>query len=178
MPIKFPFTFSERRKEKMKLRPDIPELAYEVFVLKNGDAFMYDINHKQDSEEGEWFLTKLIEGAKLPPLVPYMESFNLLKELLIVTGLNTSWLVPSLVLENILSVIYRAKGNLSDPLRLHYKGKPYSYKMVRITKIPQLESDFQSLIGEDINQQLVSSVVRTREGKNISRSPIEKLIKY
>jgi len=154
-------------------------MEYEIFVLKNRDAFIYDVNHKKDSDEVDWFLNKLVEGAKLPPIITYSDSFNLVKELLLVTGINTGLLVPSLIVENILATLYRTKGKLSDPLRLNYKGKPYNYKMVRITKIPQLESTFQSLIGEDIGQQLVSSILRTRQGKKEGReSPIEKVIKY
>ena len=43
--------------------------------------------------------------------------------------------------------------------------------------MPELNSTFTSLIGEDINNQLVASILRKREGIPDRESPVEKIIK-
>lgn len=181
VPIKLEFEFSERYKKSFKLSPEIPEFDYEVFVLRNGDAFVYDTNHKQSVDDMNWFMSKLIEGAKLPPTVSYDEVFQLFTRALQITKIDAGLGVPSLILEFLASELLRNRRNMSEPFRMVYDGKknsPYDYRMVRITKLPEQNSTFTSLMGEDIKQQLVSSVLRTREGKKDRITPIEKVIKY
>jgi len=84
-----------------------------------------------------------------------------------------------LTLEFLLSELFRNKRNTSESFRNAYTGKNgYDYRMVRITKIPEMNSTFTGLLGEDINQQIVSAVLKGREGKDEKVSPIEKIIKY
>jgi hypothetical protein len=180
LPVKIQFEFTETYKKKMKLMPGMPSEDYIVFVLKTGDAFVYDINHKQDSDDFNWFIDKLIEGAKLPPSVSYDEVFNLFSRALQITNINNRLGVPFLSIEFMLSELFRKRGNTSIPFRKDYDGKknPYGYKMLRITKVPENNGTFTSLIGEDLKQQLISSVLRNREGKVDRISPLEKVLKY
>ena len=64
---------------------------------------------------------------------------------------------------------------------MKYDGKtvsPYDYRMLRIVKIPEMNSTFTGITGEDVNQQLISAILRNREGKKERVSPIERIIKY
>ena len=73
----------------------------------------------------------------------------------------------------------RDRKNLSQPFRMTYNGKnEYAYKMIRITKLPELNSTFMGLIGEDISGQIISGVVKNRTHAPEKESPIEKIIKY
>ena len=98
-----------------------------------------------------------------------------------VTRTNAGLGVPALNIELILSELFRTKTNMNKPYRLSYNGKSYGkydYKMVRITKVPEMNSTFTGLIGEDVNQQIVSAVLKRRTGVKERVSPIEKIIKY
>ena len=80
IPVKFEFSFTSRNKKKIKLKPGMPEIDYDVFTLVNGDAFIYDTNHKQTVDDITWFIAKMIEGAKLPPLFHMMKYLEYLQE--------------------------------------------------------------------------------------------------
>lgn len=179
MPIKFEFEFSDVYKDTLKITQDMPEVEYTIYVLKNGDAFMYDMNHKQNVDDIKAdFIDKLIEKAKLPPTIKYEYSLQTLINALQATN-HVSLGVASISYEFILATLYRSKRNLNTPFRKTYNGKnSYDYKMIRITKIPELESTFTGITGEDINQQLISGVLKTRTNASETESPIEKIIKY
>lgn len=179
MPIKFMFEFSEREKVSLKLKPEMPRVTYEKFTLKNGDAFVYDTNHEKTVDNMNWFFTRHFTGGKVAPDIPYEKAYNVFINALLATGSNAALGVSSVNIEMLISELYRSKSNTTYPFRFTYnKLKPYDYKMVRITKVPQLNSVFTSLMGEDIKLQLVSSILRTREGRENRVSPIEKTIKF
>jgi len=180
IPVKIMFGFSERYKTKMKLQSNIQEKEYDVFVLLNGDPFFYDLNYKKNLDDLTFFISKIIEGGKLPDTVSYNEVFTLYLKAMEITDI-TKLGISAVTLEFMLSEMFRNRKNLSQPFRLAYNGKnidEYDYRLLRIVKIPELNSTFTSLLGEDIKQQLISSVLRTREGKKDRISPIEKIIKY
>jgi hypothetical protein len=181
LPIKIMFEFSESYKETLRLKPNMPSMDYDVFVLKNGDAFVYDKNHKQSLDDLTWFISKIIEGAKLPPTVSYDEVVSLFARSLEITTIYSRLGVPLLTIEFILSELFRERKNTSNPYRLVYDGKrlsPYDYKMIRIVKVPEMNSTFTGMIGEDIKQQLVSGILKNRLNKKERISPIEKVMKY
>lgn len=179
VPVKYQFSFSERVKVKKKLKPEMPMVEYDKFTLYNGDAFVYDTNHKQDVDDITWFISKMIEGAKLPPTISYNEVYGVFLKALGITKINGKLGVPSLTLEFLLSELFRGKRDNSKPFRLTYSAKnPYAYRMIRIVKIPEMNSTFTGILGEDINQQIVSAVLKNREGKEEKLSPIERIIKY
>jgi len=181
IPVKMVFEFTEQTKKKMRLKPAMPEIEYTIFTLTNGNAFMYDKNHKQDSDDLTWFISKLIEGAKLPPTISYDEVYPLFARALEITKINDRLGVPSLTIEFILSELFRERKNTSTPYRIAYDGKrlnAYDYRMIRIVKVPEMNSTFTGMIGEDIKQQLVSGILKNREGKKERISPIERVLKY
>lgn len=181
IPVKISFEFSERESVRKRLQNGMPELDYDVFILNSGDAFLYDVNHKESVDDIVFFIQKLVEGAKLPPTLSYEELMSVYLKALEVTKINTKLGVNSVSLEFVMSELYRDKRNLSKPFRLSYNGKsvgPYDYKMLRIVKIPEQNSVFTGITGEDTNQQLISAVLRSREGRDERPSPIEEIIKY
>jgi hypothetical protein len=181
IPVRVSFEFSEREKKNMRLQNGMPIINYDIFILENGDAFIYDVMYKQSIDDIGFFLSKMIEGGKMPPTISYEEILGVFLKALEVTKINEKFGVGAVTLEFILSELYRNKRNNSDPFRLAYDGKrvsPYDYKMVRIVKVPEMNSTFTGLTGEDINQQLVAAILRNREGRDERISPIEKIIKY
>lgn len=181
LPVKMMFEFSEEERTTRKLKPELPSEEYNVFILKNGDAFLYNTQKKRDSDEVNFFVNKLIEGAKLPKTVPYKEVTPLFLSMLGVTRLNGGLGVPAVSIEFLLSEMFRTKTNMSKPYRMSYNGKThgqYDYKMVRITKVPELTSAFTGLLGEDVNQQIVAAVTHSRSGRKQRQSPIQRVIKY
>jgi len=181
IPVKIQFEFTETYKKKARLKPGMPEIEYDVFTLSKGDAFLHDLNYKQNIDDlAVTFISKLIEGGKLPQTISYDEVFPIYLKALEVTNI-TKLGISAVTLEFMLSELYRNRRNNSEPFRLNYDGKrisPYDYKMLRITKVPEMNSTFTGLLGEDINQQIISAVLKNREGKKERISPIEKIIKY
>jgi hypothetical protein len=47
-----------------------------------------------------------------------------------------------------------------------------------MTKIPELNSTFTGICGEDSNHQIVSAIYKTRSHQEEKVSPIEKILKY
>lgn len=179
LPLKFEFEFSSSEKvSSFKIKPNLPSENYNVYILKNGDAFVYDILKKKDLDDfTKAFLGKMIENAKIPSTTSYNEIFTVFINAMDATGMKDIG-VPAVSLEFLLSEIYRNKKNTKEPFRMSYNGNGYNYSMTRITKIPELNSTFTSLLGEDIQNQLVASILRTREKVQERVSPIEKVIKY
>lgn len=185
LPLKFIFTYSEEESFSGKLRPELPDMKYSVFILHKGDAFCYDLNHRENIQDIMFFMNKLIENGKMPPTIKYSESLQVLLKALEATG-SGGLGVGGFTYELLLSELYRNKHKMTDPYRLYlneHPDKQYDYKMIRVTKIPELASSFTGLLGEDNAQQIVSAVVngRLREKGEIgeeSISPVEKLIKY
>lgn len=179
LPLKFEFQFSETDKRTLKIKPEFPEETYDVFILKRNDAFVYDILHKKDLDDlKKDFIGKMVENAKLPSTIAYSDSINIFLKAMQATEF-TGLGVSAVSIEFMLAEMYRNRKNMRQPFRMAYNGKnDYNYKMVRIIKLPELNSTFTSLIGEDVNNQLISSILRKREGAVERESPIEKIIKY
>lgn len=182
LPIKIQFEYQSRESFKGKLIPALPNLEYDVFILKNGDAFCYELNHKQDVDDLELMVLRVIDQGKLPQTVSYDESLEIFINSLTSSGFNTKLGVSSTILEIILAEMYRNKHNVAEPFRklitTHSSASPYDFKLVRMSRLSGLNSIFTSLIGEDTYQQLANSIVRQREHIPDRPSPLEKLIKY
>lgn len=178
LPLKFEFKFSSSERRKTKLKPEFPEDEYMVYTLEYGDAFIYDILHKKDLDDfAKGFIQKIIENAKIPSTTAYSDTFNIFLSAMQATGL-TDLGVSAVSIEFLLSEMFRNKRMLKEPFRQAYKGNEYDYRMVRITKLPELNSTFTSLIGADVQTQLVASILRKREGSPDRTSPVEEVIKY
>lgn len=182
LPIKIEFEFTESTKFKGKLKPEIAQMEYNVFVLKTGDAFVYDINHPQDINDLDFFFNNVIAYGKIPAFIKYNDSISVVLQLLLSGGLKTKLGVSSVLLEGMMSQMYRNINNIYEPYRL-VAGKPnhhnqYDYKLVGLKKVPALTSIFSSVTGEDTTSQIANSIIRTRTGVKDFETPLEKLIKY
>lgn len=179
LPLKFQIQFSEKEKKKMRIQPNLPEDEYMIYKLKNGDAFVYDTLHKKDLDDlKKDFIGKLLENGKLPSTISYNDALTIFINAMRACEFSSLGL-SAVSVELMLSEMYRSKRNMREPFRKIYNGhNDFDYKMVRITKIPELNSTFTSLIGEDINNQLIASVLRKREGVKERELPVEKIIKY
>ena len=179
LPIKFLFGYSEKKKWTGSLSPELKSKEYDVFILHKGDAFCYDLNHRESLSDIMFFMNNLVEGGKMPDIIPYK---NILEVLLLALGVTKAGSIglSSVSYELLLSELYRSKNNINTPYRMYindHPGKEYDYKMIKLTKIPETSSNFLSLIGEDINHQIVSSIYNTRTGRKDKISPAEKLLK-
>jgi len=179
LPLIFQFQFTDVTKKSMKIKPEFPEILYEVYTLRKGDAFVYDILHRKDVDDfGKVFFNKLIGNGKVPVTIKYSDSLPLFLNAMVATGV-TNLNLSSVSIETILAEVYRNKKNTREPFRKVYNGlNEHDYKMVRFTKLPELNSTFTSIMGEDVNNQLVSSVLRHRENLPELESPLETLVKY
>jgi hypothetical protein len=179
IPVDVTFEFSDQYKTKTKIKPSIPSADYDVFVLNKNDIFIYDLFYKQNFDDLMRWISKLVQGAKLPLTMSYDEVFSIYVKALQVTNINARLGVSALSLEFILSELYRNKRNMNRPFRFAYNGtNEYDYRMIKITKIPEMNSTFTGMLGEDIKQQLVSAIAKNREGRKDRVSPMEKIIKY
>lgn len=179
LPIKFKFEYSERSKVTLKLKPELPSNDYYVFTLNKNDVFCYDINHRQNLDDIMFFMNTIIEGGKLPNTISYDDVLDILLKAFDVTNSGNLGL-SSVNYELLLSELFRTKSSLNTSYRFTINKNPskkYDYKMVRLTKIPELSSAFLGLVGEDISQQLASAITNTRAGREDKVSPAEKLLK-
>ena len=179
LPIRFKFAYSDRKKWNGKLTPDLKAQDYDVFVLNTGDAFCYDRNHRENLQDIMFFMNTLIEGGKMPDIIGYDQILNLIHQAFDITKSGDMGL-SSVSYELLLSELYRSRNNINTPYRKYindHPGKNYDYKMIKLTKIPETTSNFLSLIGEDINHQIVSAIYNTRTGRKDKESPAEKLLK-
>ena len=182
LPIKIQFEYHEEDTFKGKLKPELISEEYNVYILKKGDAFCYDLNHLKDIEDIETLLLKVIDNGKIPATVNYNDVLKLIMNLLLSTGYNTKLGVSSAVYEILLSELYRNRFNISEPFRkLITTSKTatlYDFKERRLQNLPGLNSIFGSLLGEDSIKQLSNIIVRQREGMKDRVSPLERLLKY
>ena len=178
LPVSMEFSYSEKETVKAyKLTPEIPAEDYTVFTLRNGDYFLTDKKHRRDVEDIITFMHKFFQGGKIPCFISYSEALTLVEKMMFVSNKDLG--VPLLTIEFLLSQIYRDRKNMSSDFRFAYNGKNgYDGKPVRITKVPQLISTFSSIIGEDTNNQLISSVIRSRTHAKEPYTPFEEKVIY
>lgn len=176
-PLDVKFSFSNVSTSTTKLTSDLPEESYRVFTLHKGDVFMDSDVYIKSGMSVFTFIAKLVHGGKMPATVKYSDALVMYLDSLRLHGIGLG--VPSVILELVLSELYRSKKDTTRPFRLDYtKDKPFDYKMVRITKIPEMVSTFTGIASDDINHKIAVGVLRNKEGKKDMKSPIEKVLKY
>lgn len=178
-PVNIQIQFSDRYNVTKKLRDDLPVLNYTVFELHRGDAFCYDISHRQSPDDMRTFIVKMLENGNLPATVSYADSISMLLKMFDAAG-NNGLSTSSVSYEFLISELYRWKGDENIPFRFKYRpDKPMDFKQIRSVKVPQVNSTFTGLIGEDLGTQILSGIVRNRNGDKYNReSPMEQIIKY
>jgi hypothetical protein len=121
----------------------------------------------------------LITSGKIPQNVPYDKSITLwIKN----QSLNGAYLgVSSVLLELILSILYRDRHDLSNKFATVAGKNPnvsmYDYTMSNIRTVCQYTSTFTSVTFEDIDTMITASLNRSRTGEKEDYSPSEALLK-
>ena len=85
------------------------------------------------------------------------------------------------VVEALVSELVRWKQDETVPLRLALKGKGVDrkeFKLISIKEISRVTSVFNAISFEDINRSLQSAVLMSRQDKQQSESPVEKVLHY
>lgn len=175
-PALIDFKCYDREWKNIEIVPGSPEKVLALKYLKDADICSSLI--VQDVQNGEMFLNAILGGA-LPNSIPYSKIINMWRKNQTMNGINFG--VASSLLELIISVVCRDKNNPENKFAKVF-GKnlaisDYDYKMLNIRQICQYTSTFTSIIYEDIDSMITSSVNRARSGKEEKESPIEKVIK-
>lgn len=139
---------------------------------------LFSANAVQNVANIEMFLGALLSGS-LPNSVPYPKLLELWRTNLRLNGYKLH--VSSTVLEMILAVCFRSKQHKEHKFARSY-GKSLDvgdcdYATASIREICQYASTFTSIIFEDIDSMITSSINRQREGKEETESPLERIIK-
>lgn len=179
VPMKISLTFAyEYDENAVTLSKDVKSSSYRVYELAKGDSLVKNVFYPKDTNAMFRVITKYIHGGKMPNNISYNELLGVYLDIFKIYDTKLS--VPAVVLELMLSQMYRHKRNVSQPMRLAYNGKnvgPYDYRQVRVMKVPELESAFTGITATDVSHQILSAVLRNKEGKTDKVSPIEKYMK-
>lgn len=132
----------------------------------------------EDSSNAELFLNAIIAGA-LPDTMPYTKVVELWRSNQKLSNVNYG--VSNVSLEAIIAVCYRCKNNPEMKFARKFGASDsiseFDYQTMSIRQICQYSSTFTSLIFEDFDSMVTSSLNRCREGKEEKESPLEKIIK-
>lgn len=180
LPLLFEFEFSDEETFSGKIKPELPSGNYHVFVLHNGDKFVKDTNHVKQVSDMELIFNDMICGGKIPQEFSYSESYEIMLNLLVGSDYNTGLGVSSAVLECLFGETYRDKNDATTPFRKAV-NKPgttlYDGKMVRLSRVPELQSSLSALVGEDMFTSLDALIVRNKQGVKDIESPLEKIMR-
>lgn len=152
--------------------------TYEVFRLESGNQFIANVLLQQESSEVISFVKSLHNGY-IPKIVPYDKILTLYHDILAIN--NVSLNAPSVIYELIISELCRYSKDLSKPYReiaSRREISQYEYTNIRLNRLPMLNSTFAGLSFENMNDSIITSLERTKTGKEEKESPLEKTIKY
>lgn len=131
-----------------------------------------------DTANAEKYL-KMIMAGKLPGSISYNDSLSLW-----LRNQNMNDMVfdvPSVILEMLLATSYRDPNDLSKKFSTVYgksaDASPFAYRMINNRQISQYASTFTAMTFEDFDAMVTASVNRTRQHKEETISPLEKIIK-
>jgi hypothetical protein len=180
LPMEIKFEFNSFHDITTKLQADLDEDEYRVFELNKGSIFIDNVVKEQSAENSKKFIY-LLHGGKLPKALKYQDIIDLYHESI---GLNrVSLNNPSVIFEMIIAELCRYKSNIEVPFRMmigkdNAKVTEYDYNNINLKKLPSINSTFNAMTFEDINQSIISSIKKTRNKETENPSPVEKIIKY
>lgn len=142
------------------------------------DSKVCNINLVEDSDNASSYLN-MLTSASIPDTIPYGMALAMWRKNLELNGVSFG--VSSVILEIILSVIYRNKDAVEEKFSKRY-GKDLSttefdYITASIRQICQYASTFVGMTFEDMNSMVTTSLNRARDGVKESETPVEKVIK-
>ena len=132
----------------------------------------------QDSANCMAFLDVVLKG-KLPPTIPYSDAYELLSLNQEINGVNLG--VPAMILELILSGVYRYKENPALKYSIVAAKNPkiseFDYKMMNSRQVCQYTSTFTAMTFEDIDSMITTSINKTKNKEPEPYVPTEDIIK-
>ena len=148
-----------------------------VITYTNGSKIT-PANTIQDSANCMAFLDVILKG-KLPPNIPYSQTYELLSLNQQINSVNLG--VPAMILELILSGVYRYKENpaikYSRAAAKNPKISEYDYKMMNSRQVCQYTSTFTAMTFEDIDSMVTTSINKTKTHEPEPYVPTEDIIK-
>jgi len=181
VPMKIEFDYVDvKTANKKKIKPELKEDDYHVFCLEKGNIFIYNTSSEQTAENSKDFIY-LLHNGNLPSIIPYEDIIKLYIESITLNQVNLN--NPAIIFEIIIAELCRDKKDLTQPFRKEIgKDKAgitqYDYENINLKRLPPLSSTFTAITFEDMNQSLISSIKKNRNGEKEVDSPIEKTIKY
>lgn len=167
LPINIEFEYtSERVARSFKLNSKIPAMNYTVFTLNKGDKFMTDDLYILNAKDANGILNTFYQSY-IPENIAYEDIYNILTNAFSATGMKFP--AVSVLLEALISQLYRSRSDIYKPFRLNYNGRnSYSYRNINIKKVPEVSSLFSSLVGEDGYYQL-TQIIANKDNKGLDR---------
>lgn len=152
---------------------------YHVFILEDDSIFIDNIYMEQTSENTKNFVMKFHSGH----LSPDIKYSNILSLYLNSMELNKCDLGnPSVMYEIIISELCRSKTNDKIPFRKylnrHQDAKDTDYVSTNIVKLPSINSTFAGIISQNITENVLNGISKTKNGEVEDESDLEKVIKY
>ncbi|AMS01209.1 virion protein [Bacillus phage AR9] len=180
LPMEIKFEFTTYHDISTKLRADLDKDDYRVFQLEKGSVFIDNVIKEQSAENSKKFIY-LLHGGKLPKSLKYSDIIDLYHESISLNKVKLN--NPSVIFELIIAELCRYRNNTEVPFRMmigkeNAKVSDYDYNNIALKKLPAINSTFNAMTFEDINQAIISSIRKTRNNENENPSPVERIIKY
>ncbi|ALN97880.1 hypothetical protein Bp8pS_201 [Bacillus phage vB_BpuM-BpSp] len=179
LPMEIKFEFFNSYEEELVLESGMESKKYIIFQLNKGQMFIDSVLKEQSAENSKKFIY-LLHGGNLPKSLKYKDIINLYHESIRLNKVNLN--NPSSMFETIIAELCRDSNNIELPFRINAGKKDdineYGYNNINLTKLPSINSTFNAMTFEDINQSIISSVKKTRNNEKEGESPVEKIIKY
>lgn len=182
--FKFPSTIitqpNSSETEDIELIKGAGTQRYRVLKYFKGDKLMTTINVVQSIDNVEKFID-LLNAGKLPNTIEYNMVLNLFLKNLEINNVDLN--VPSVVLEAMITEVYRYKNDRSIPFRrvvgkANKKISEYEYITANMREIAELGSTFTALTFEDIDTMINASLNRELYNRDEAQSPVEKILNY
>ena len=170
---------TEKENRKMTIGGE-DEADYIVLKFYKGNK-LFQSAIKCDNAAPENFLN-IVLGGQIPKNIPYDKTIDLFLKVFIQNkiGLPT----PAIMLEMILSEVYRYKGDNSlkygqflaknfDP-----KKKQLDYSLANVRTICKNNSSFAGISFENIDEMLTSAINNNKYKRSETKTPLEDVIKY
>lgn len=177
LPFKMQFQFRKFFDIKTKIRDNIEEDSYRVFVLEKGDLFCVSTEFAKNAENTKNLVFQ-IHGGHLPSSIEYKKVLDCYLGTGFLNGVNYN--VPSVACEIIVSELCRYKEDLTVPFRIalnkNNKLTQYDYTSISIKKLPALNSTFTAITFEDINNAIITSIKKAKNNEEEKETPVEKVL--
>lgn len=180
LPMTIRFTYNNFYEDNLSIEKGREPENYYIFELINGDTFVENLAQEQSAENSKKFIS-LLHGGKLPKVLDYSEIINIYLNSIDLNKVNLNNV--SVMYEICIAELCRYKKDINIPFRM-IAGKNnnnvsmYDYQNINIKKLPALNSTFNAMTFEDIDQEIISSIKNNKINAKEVTSPIEKIIKY